>query len=87
MSRHRMPERCRPLVVAAPEKKKNMGEERNGGKRQEKKYKMSNPILIKFNLPLPSPAVGTVAAEQHSTGLSLRNFDVFPAGVQNVWQR
>lgn len=49
MSRHRMPERCRPLVVAASEKKKNMGEERNGEKRQEKKNKMSNPILIKFN--------------------------------------
>lgn len=63
MSRHRMPERCRPLVVAVSEKKKNMGEERNG------ENKMSNPILIKFNWALPSPAVGTVAVEQHSTGI------------------
>lgn len=84
MSRHRMPERCRPLVVAESEKK-NMGEERNGEKSQEKKNKISNPILIKFNWALPSPAVGTVAVEQHHQ--SLRNFDDFPAGVQNVWQR
>lgn len=54
MSRHRMPERCRPLVVAVSEKKKNMGEERNVEKRQEKKNKMSNPTLIKFNWALPS---------------------------------
>lgn len=57
--------------------------------KQEKKNKMSNPILFMLNLALTSPAVGTVAvrATFYRNTLSLKDFDDFPAGAQNVWQR
>jgi len=44
VSRHRMPERGRPLVVAALEKKKKSGDEGNGGEmtREEKLNEQSN---------------------------------------------